>query len=94
MTNKIISRIISGGIWGILMGLWLYIDHSQGQQLGKDAFLVKEAARYDRHFARPESVIVDIIASLILFCILFTIYEIVAFAIFKLLEQINPPANN
>ena len=88
--NKIISKIISAGIIAILMGLWLYIDHSHGQQTGKDAFLAKEGARYDRHFANPEPAITDIIAALVLFYIFFAIYEAVAFVIFIILEKINP----
>jgi hypothetical protein len=66
------------------------MDYVQGGQLGKDAFLAKQAARNDKHFAHPDPAIVHIIIFLIFFCILFAIYEAVAFAIFKILEKINP----
>ena len=82
------------GICGVFMGLLLHFDHVHGQQVGRDAFLAKEAARYDRHFAHAEPLIVDIIASLILFFVFFAISESMAFAIFKILEKVNPPAGN
>lgn len=72
----------------------LHIDHVRGQQLGRDAFLAKEAARYDHQFAQPMPIIAEIIACLILLCVLLVIYEAMAFVIFKILEKINPSAVN
>jgi hypothetical protein len=93
MINKIISRIISAGIWAVFLGLLLHMDHVRWNQMGKEAFLAKEAARYDRNFADPVSVIIDVIACLFLLCIFLAIYEAIAFVIFKVLEKINTSAN-
>ena len=90
LVNKIISKLISGAICAIVSGLLVYMDYVQRGQLGKDAFLAKQAARYDKYFAHPEPIIINIITSLILFCILFAIYEAMGFVIFKILEKINP----
>jgi hypothetical protein len=94
MINKILSRIISGGIWAIFVGLLMDAYHAHGQQMGKEEFLAKEAARYDRHYMHPGPVILEIIGCMVLFYIIFAIYEAMAFVIFKILEKINPSANN
>ena len=57
--------------------------------MGRDAFLAKEAARYDRIFAHPVSVVIDVIVGLFLLGVLFVTYELIAFVVLKILERIN-----
>lgn len=57
--------------------------------MGRDAFLAKEAVRYDRHFAQPDSIVIDVIAYLFLLGVLLVAYELIAFVVLKILEKIN-----
>ena len=57
--------------------------------MGREAFLAKETARYDRDFANPHSIVIEVIAGLILIGICLAAYELIAFAVLKILERIN-----
>jgi hypothetical protein len=87
--NRISSRIISAGILAIIMGCSMHVYYVHGGQMGRDAFLAKEAARYDRFFAQPGSIVIDVIVSLFLLGVLFVAYELIAFVVLKILERIN-----
>jgi hypothetical protein len=93
MNRKILSKIIAAGILAIIMGCVLHIVQQNNIQMGREAFLAKEAARYDREFhlsAHPDITRISaIIVSLFLCGILFAAYELVAFAVLKILEKIN-----
>jgi len=89
MIRRVISKIISVAILSIFIGLLAHVYHVKGGQMGRDAFLAKEAARYDRFFAHPDPIIVDVISVLLLTVILFAAYELVAFVTLKVLEQIK-----
>ena len=93
MNRKIISKIIAAGILAIILGCALYIAQQENFQMGREAFLAKEAARYDKEFqlsAHPNIFLISaVIGSLFLYGILFAAYELVAFMISKILEKIN-----
>jgi hypothetical protein len=93
MNRKILSKIIAAGFLAIIMGCVLHIVQQKNIQMGREAFLVKEAARYDKEFhlsAHPGITLVSAaIASLFLCGILFVAYELVAFMVLKILEKIN-----
>lgn len=93
MNRKILSKIIAAGILAIIMGCFLHIVQQKNIQLGREAFLAKEAARYDKEFhlsAHPSITLISaVIASLFLYGILFAAYEIIAFVVLKILEKIN-----
>jgi hypothetical protein len=87
--NRISSRIISAGILAIIYGCITHIiDVSKGQ-MGREAYLAKQAARYDRDFANPHSIVLYVIVCLILIGIFLAAYEIIAFIILKILDKIN-----
>ena len=93
MNRKILSKIIAAGILAIIMGCVLHIVQQKNIQLGREAFLAKEAARYDKEFhlsAHPSITLISaVIGSLFLYGILFAAYEIIAFVVLKILEKIN-----
>ena len=92
MNRKILSKIIAAGILAIIMGCFLHIAQQQNIQMGREAFLAKEAARYDKEFhlsAHPSiTLISEVIVSLFLY-VLFAAYELIAFMVSKILEKIN-----
>lgn len=75
------------------MGCVLHIVQQKNIQLGREAFLAKEAARYDKEFhlsAHPSITLISaVIGSLFLYGILFVAYELIAFVVSKILEKIN-----
>jgi hypothetical protein len=87
--NRTLSKIISAGILAIVIGCVIHIYHVRGGQMGRDAFLAKEAVRYDRHFAQPDSIVIEVIVCLFLLGVLFMAYELIAFVVLKILERIN-----
>ncbi len=89
MIRSVISKIISVGILSIFVGWLMHIYEVKEGQLGRDAFLTKEAARYDRHFAQPASIIVWVIVSLFMLGVLLVAYELIAFVALKILERIK-----
>jgi hypothetical protein len=89
MNNNKLSRIISIGIMGIIAGFGMHIINARNTLMGRDAFLAKEAARYDRHLAHPDSIAVTIIVGLIMSCVYFGLYELLAFVLRKILDKSN-----
>src|SRR5258708_30636107 len=93
MNQKILSKIIAAGILAIIMGCVLHIVQQKNIQMGREAFIAKEAARYDREFhlsAHPSITLISaVIVSLVSYGILIVAYEIIAFVILKILEKIN-----
>jgi hypothetical protein len=87
--NRTLSKIISAGILAVIAGFVSHIAHVKGGQMGREAFLAKEAARYDRYFANPPSIVIEVIVCLILIGICLVAYELIAFVVLKILERIN-----
>ena len=93
MNRKILSKIIAAGILAIIMGCFLHIALQANIQMGREAFLAKEAARYDKDFqlsAHPGFTLVSaVIVSLFMYGTLLAAYELIAFVVSKILEKIN-----
>jgi uncharacterized membrane protein YkgB len=87
MKSRIVGRIIAAIILAVLIGLYDHHMHVAGSQMGRDAFIAKETARFDRHFATPDPVVVDVMSSIILFGIFFCVYELIAFVASKILQK-------
>ncbi len=64
------------------------MDVNKGQ-MGREAYLAKQAARYDRDFANPHSIVLYVIVCLIFIGICLAAYELIAFVVLKILERIN-----
>ena len=93
MNNNKISRIVSVGIMGLIAGFFIHVMRAQEALMGREAYLAKQAARYDHHAAHPDLLVIPIIAGLIMACIYFGIYELLALVIRKVLEKLNARDN-
>jgi hypothetical protein len=89
MINKIVSKILSAGILAIIYGCYSHIMDVNKGQMGREAYLVSQAAGYDRDLAQPHSVVLYVIACLFMIGICLAAYELIALAITKILEKIN-----
>lgn len=86
MNNKI-SRIISVAIMGLVAGFGVHIIRAHDALMSRDAYLAKQAERYDHHAAHPELLVASIIVGLIMAGIYFGIYELLALVIRKILDK-------
>lgn len=94
MKNNLFSKIISAGIFAIITAIAMHGVHANALQIGKDAWLAKKAALYDRDYSHPDSIIMEIIVGLIIIGIFFALYELIAFVILKILEKVSPSDSN
>jgi hypothetical protein len=94
MKNDKLSRMVSVGILGIIAACAMHIHHARVVQMGREAFLTKQGARYDRLFAHPASIIIELIAGLFLLGVLFAAYELIALVVLKILEKKDAGAPN
>jgi hypothetical protein len=92
MNRKLLSKIISLGILAACQGLYAHADYASDSQMGRNGFMAKEAARWDRHMAHPHPIPFYIIEWLLLFGILFAVYEFFAFVAIKFMKTGSKPA--
>ena len=59
------------------------------RRMGREEFLAKQAARFDRHFAKPDPIAIDLFAWVVMSSGLFGAYEVVAFGIAKTLKKVG-----
>ncbi len=94
MKSRVIRISISAVIFGLLFAGGIHRDHLKGRQLGREKFLAKQAIRFDRHFASPDSIGIQGLACVFFAGGLFSAYELVAFGISKALKKVEDHKNN
>jgi hypothetical protein len=87
MKPHTIGRMISAVILGALLAGFAHLEGVKRGELGRDQFLATQATRFDRHYAKPDSIVVEVFASLIMAGVVFGAYELVAFVLSKALES-------
>ena len=87
MKPRVIGRVISAIIFGALLTCLVRLDHVKGRILGREAFLAKQEARFDRHFARLHPIALELAVGLFMSGTVFGAYELSAFGITKLLSK-------
>ena len=55
----------------------------------REEFLAKQAARFDKQYAKPTPIIVELIACFLLSGAVFGAYELVAFGVSKVAEKFD-----
>lgn len=94
MKRRIISRIVSAVILGVLFACAVHFDHLERGKMGREEFLIKEAARFDRHFARSGPIAMEFFVGVLMAGGLVAGYELVAFGASKILARINARNSN
>lgn len=77
----------------LFLGFFLHLSHVRMAQMGKDAYLAKRAAMYDRVYSHPDFIIADVIVFFIFVGIFSLAYEFIAFITVKILEKLNIPSS-
>ena len=88
MKAQIPARLIAALLFGILMAGLVHREHVNGSQMGREEYLIKQARRFDRHFAHPDPVILEAFAGIIIAGCGFGAYELVVLAISKALKPL------
>jgi len=89
MKPPTIGRILTAVIIGVLFAGALHFDHLKGSKMGREEFVVRQGERFDRQFAKPEPVALELFVGVFLAGCLFGTYELVAFGIAKTLKSIG-----
>ena len=89
MRHRIIGWAITASTFGVLLAGAMHLEHLRGAHLGREAFLEKQAARYDRHFAKSDPIIAEIAVGVITTGIIFGIYELVATGVSQVFKRLD-----
>jgi hypothetical protein len=87
MNNNVRSRLISAVIVIIFAGFLGHAGALHRSQLGKEAFLAKQAERFDKFYVTPHSVGFYIFGSAIVFGGGLVVYELIALGILTILSK-------
>ena len=87
MKPRTIGKLLSAVILGLLVSVAVNHEDGSRQQMGREAFLARQAARFDRRNAKPASVAVTLIIGVMMAGVAFGAYELVAFGISKVAEK-------
>lgn len=94
MKTRIISRIVSALVLGILFGLSIHFDDLKWQQKGREEFLKEQASRFDRLFFKPKPIAPWLFVGVSTAVFVFGVYELIAFGISKTVKKGGINANN
>lgn len=89
MKSHTIGRIISAVLLGFLLGALAHHDQIKRGEMGREAFLAKQAARFDRHFARPDPLAAELFVGVIMVGLSLGAYELVAFGLSRILKKLD-----
>lgn len=76
-------------IFAIPIAFMVHSTDAQNHNLGREAYLAKQAIDFDHDLAHPKSFILYLIAALMVNCLCFALYEFFSFCIRKILEKVN-----
>jgi hypothetical protein len=94
MRNETKGKIISAVVVVIVMAaIYRYLGF-QNRQMGREAFLIKEGARFDRYFSHPRPWGLTLATSLVLFGGILLVYELLSIGTAKLLDELFPSATS
>jgi hypothetical protein len=89
MKNSITGKIISGLIFGIILGFLIHFEYAKRGLMGRDQYLAQQAAKFDLYFANPAPITHDLIFSLFVAAGLLIAYEAAALGITQILDVLD-----
>jgi hypothetical protein len=89
------SKVIATLLLGIATGVWIHGVGERRARAGRDAFMAEQANRWNRVYARPQSLAPSVIAGVGLCIIGVGLYEALAVGAYLVVRTISPddPAN-
>jgi hypothetical protein len=89
MKSRIIGKAVSVVVVGMLLALSLHRYHTSRGQMGREAFLAKQAERFDKHMAKPDPFISNVIGVMLLAVPLLGVYEGIGWAVSRTLKRMD-----
>jgi hypothetical protein len=89
MKSKLIGRILSLIVVSVLLALVTRQVESNRHQMGREEFLAKQAERYDKHYAKPDSIALMVVGCFILAVPFFGAYEGIAWGLSYALKGVD-----
>jgi hypothetical protein len=83
------AELCSAATLGALLGLLSHAASQRSLRLGRDAYLARYAATFDRHMAHPPSAFGMIVVSILMALLVFAVFKGVASVYGALLSAIN-----
>jgi len=74
-------------VLGLLLGAAFHLDHSERGQVGREEFLQKQAARFDKHFAKSNPLALDLAVCVFIMAAGIGVYELLAFGVSRALKK-------
>ena len=93
MKYRISAWAITAVIFGLLMAGGMHLAHAHRLQLGRDAFMAKQADRYDRIFSKPDHIVPQVVFCVFMSGAFLGIYELVTFGITSTLKRFDGEGN-
>lgn len=81
MKSHVIGKFLSIAVLIMLLSLAMHHYQVSNGQLGREAYLAKQAERFDKHYAKPDPLVFDVIGCMFLTLPLFGIYEGIAWVV-------------
>ena len=87
MRPHTISKLITALIAGILLGAAVHHNHVKKGELGREDFLAKQGVRFDKFYAKPPSIALEVFVGVIMAGCTFGAYELVVFGLSKIFKK-------
>ncbi|HXY78933.1 MAG TPA: hypothetical protein VEH47_08975 [Candidatus Acidoferrales bacterium] len=84
MKPNLIYKFISAVVLGALFGSYIHHDYVRWAQLGREAFLAHQAARFNQYMSPPHPIALTVFASTVMIVGALAIYEVLAFALARM----------
>ena len=93
MKSRIIGKAVAVVVLTVLLSLVMHYYQTSRGQKGREAFLAREAERFDKHYAKPDPFTVNLIGCLLVAVPILGLYEGMAWIIskaFRGVDESNP----
>jgi hypothetical protein len=89
MNAKLVSRIISLLILGIILALGMHFQMEHRRQAGRDAFIAEQERRWERAYTRPHPLPIEIIVCFVAVSLVGAVYELLAAGLCPLIRKLG-----
>jgi hypothetical protein len=94
MKSRIIGKAVSVVIVSMLLAWVMHHYQTSRGQMGREEYLAKQAERFDKHYARPDSFMLDLMGCMFLAVPLLGAYEGMAWVISKTLKGMDEESDS
>jgi len=90
MERQKLSKLIAGLLLAVAIAYFMHSTNTMYSEMGKDAFLAKEALRYELYYGHPKPLLGNLVESIAMVGLILGTYELLALFTFKVLDKAAP----